>query len=55
MQGIKEANEMYTTGPLPPGSFSGQMGKRQKEGSPRRLRRERATGTERPRRTDRIG
>lgn len=55
MQGIKEANEMYTTGPLPPGSVSGEMGKRQKEGSPRRLRRERATGRELPRRTDRIG
>ena len=35
MQGIKEANEMYTAGPLPPGSFSGEMGKSRRRGARR--------------------
>lgn len=53
MQGIKEVKEMHTTGPLPPGSFSGEV-QEQQEGSLKRQRRERATGRELPR-TDRIG
>jgi len=35
VQGIKEANEMYTAGPLPPGSFSGEMGESRRRGARR--------------------